>query len=41
MTLDELSLGQSGTITVVGGAGPLRCRLLDMGLIPQIGRAHV
>lgn len=35
MTLDELSLGQSGTITVVGGAGPLRCRLLDMGLIPH------
>lgn len=35
MTLDELSLGQSGTITVVGGAGALRCRLLDMGLIPH------
>lgn len=35
MTLDEMRLGQSGTITVVGGAGPLRCRLLDMGLIPH------
>lgn len=35
MTLDEMRLGQSGTITAVGGAGPLRCRLLDMGLIPR------
>lgn len=35
MTLDEMRLGQSGTITSVGGAGPLRCRLLDMGLIPR------
>lgn len=35
MTLDELRLGQSGTITAVGGAGSLRCRLLDMGLIPR------
>ena len=33
--LDEMRLGQSGTITAVGGAGPLRCRLLDMGLIPR------
>lgn len=35
MTLDELRLGQSGVITAVGGEGPLRCRLLDMGLIPR------
>ena len=35
MTLDEMGLGQSGVITAVGGAGPLRCRLLDMGLIPH------
>lgn len=35
MTLDEMRLGQSGTITAVGGTGPLRCRLLDMGLIPR------
>lgn len=35
MTLDEMRLGQSGTITAVGGAGALRCRLLDMGLIPH------
>ena len=34
MTLDQLTVGQSGVITKVGGAGPLRCRLLDMGLIP-------
>ena len=29
MTLDELSVGHSG------GEGILRCRLLDMGLIPH------
>ena len=34
MTLDQLPVGQSGTITAVGGEGHLRCRLLDMGLIP-------
>ena len=35
MTLDELSVGHSGVITQVGGEGILRCRLLDMGLIPN------
>ena len=35
MTLDRLSAGESGVITAVGGEGVLRCRLLDMGLIPQ------
>lgn len=35
MTLDELSQGQSAVITKVGGVGTLRCRLLDMGLIPK------
>lgn len=35
MTWDEMRLGQSGVITAVGGAGALRCRLLDMGLIPH------
>ncbi len=35
MTLDEMRLGQSGIITAVGGSGALRCRLLDMGLIPH------
>ena len=35
MTLDMLNAGESGVITAVGGEGVLRCRLLDMGLIPQ------
>ena len=35
MTLDILPLGQDAVITSVGGEGPLRCRLLDMGLIPK------
>ena len=35
MTLKELPVGQSGMITAVGGEGALRCRLLDMGLIPN------
>ncbi len=34
MTLDQLSIGTAGMIERVGGEGPLRCRLLDMGLIP-------
>ena len=38
MTLNELKVGQSGVITAVGGDGPLRCRLLDMGLIPRTAR---
>ncbi len=35
MTLDKLKIGQSAVITAVGGEGALRCRLLDMGLIPH------
>ena len=35
MTLNELKPGQSAVITAVGGEGALRCRLLDMGLIPK------
>lgn len=35
MTLDALPLNQSAVITAVGGEGALRCRLLDMGLIPK------
>lgn len=35
MTLKELPVGKSGLITGVGGEGILRCRLLDMGLIPN------
>jgi ferrous iron transport protein A len=35
MTLDQLAIGQSAKILSVGGEGALRCRLLDMGLIPR------
>ena len=35
MTLNELKAGQSAVITDVGGEVALRCRLLDMGLIPK------
>lgn len=34
MTIDDLKIGQQGTITAVGGEGALRLRFLDMGLIP-------
>lgn len=34
MTIDDLKVGQSGTIAQVGGEGALRLRFLDMGLIP-------
>lgn len=35
MTLDQLPIGKTAVITTVGGEGVLRCRLLDMGLIPK------
>ena len=35
MTLNELPIGKEAIITKVGGEGALRCRLLDMGLIPK------
>ena len=35
MTLDKLPIGKTSVITKVGGEGALRCRLLDMGLIPS------
>ncbi len=35
MTLNQLPIGKMGKITAVGGQGALRCRLLDMGLIPK------
>ena len=35
MTLDRLSIGQSASITAVGGSGALRHHLLDMGLTPK------
>ncbi len=34
MTIDDLKIGQKGTIASVGGEGELRLRFLDMGLIP-------
>lgn len=35
MKLHELPIGKTAVITEVGGEGALRCRLLDMGLIPK------
>ncbi|MGI6014411.1 MAG: FeoA family protein [Oscillospiraceae bacterium] len=35
MTLNQLPIGEKAIITSVGGEGALRCRLLDMGLIPK------
>ena len=35
MTLNQLEVGATAKITFVGGDGPLRLRLLDMGLIPK------
>lgn len=34
-TLDAMRMGQEGVVTQVKGEGVLRCRLLDMGLIPK------
>jgi ferrous iron transport protein A len=34
MTLAQLSPGEKGRIVAVAGAGPLRRRLMDMGLLP-------
>lgn len=35
MTLDNLEIGKTAVITLVGGAGEFRLRLLDMGLTPR------
>ena len=35
MTLDQWPLNKEATIVAVGGEGALRCRLLDMGIIPK------
>ena len=35
MTLDLLPIKTKAVITKMGGEGELRCRLLDMGLIPK------
>ena len=34
MTLDELPIGKTATVSVVGGNGELRQHFLDMGIIP-------
>ena len=34
MTLQDLKIGQSAVITVLGGEGALRQHMLDMGLLP-------
>ncbi len=35
MKLGDMRVGQEGVITIVGGEGALRRRLLDMGLTPH------
>ncbi len=35
MTLNQLKIGGTAEIVSVGGEGPLRNRLLDMGLTPR------
>lgn len=35
MKLNNLPLGKTAVIKNVGGEGVLRCRLLDMGIIPK------
>ena len=35
MTLNQLPVGKTAVITKVDGEGALRCRLLDMGIIPR------
>ncbi len=35
MTLDKLPVGRDAVVRAVGGEGELRCRLLDMGIIPR------
>ncbi|NLI30875.1 MAG: ferrous iron transport protein A [Nitrospiraceae bacterium] len=34
MTLVELKPGQKGRIVQIGGLGPLKRRLMDMGVVP-------
>lgn len=35
MTLNEVPIGKEVKVIQVNGEGPLRCRLLDMGIIPK------
>ncbi|WP_353885635.1 FeoA family protein, partial [uncultured Treponema sp.] len=34
MTLNDLTAGQSATVSTVGGSGSLRQHFLDMGVVP-------
>ncbi len=36
MTLKDLKPGQEGTVTSVGQKGPMRKRIMDMGVTPGI-----
>lgn len=36
-TLDQLTPGQAATIRKIGGEGPVRRRMLDMGLTSGVG----
>ena len=33
-SLDKMKIGQSGTVVSVGGKGPIKQRMMDMGLVP-------
>lgn len=37
MTLRDLKPGESGTVVSIGQKGPLKRRLMDMGITPGIG----
>jgi ferrous iron transport protein A len=37
MTLRDLNPGESGTVVSIGQKGPLKRRLMDMGITPGIG----
>lgn len=41
MTLKELRVGRSATVSAVGGSGALRQHLLDMGIVPGVTVAMV
>ncbi len=34
MTLKELKIGESGTVVSIGEKGPIRRRIMDMGITP-------
>ncbi|MDF2944015.1 MAG: iron transporter FeoA [Herbinix sp.] len=34
MTLKELKVGQEGTVVAIGEKGPIRRRIMDMGITP-------